>query len=481
MLFNSYEFIFIYLPLVMLIYFSLGRFYPAILPRLFLLTASLFFYGWWQYEYLFLIISSIILNFILIKKINISHKSIAKKYLLLGVALNVLVLMYFKYIDFLFKNMSFFLEDTTESFNIALPLAISFFTFQQIACLVDSYRKTENQTLLDYAIFVTFFSQLIAGPIVHHSQMMPQIKSKLNLMMNFENILNGLLIFSLGLAKKVLIADSLRIWANQGFTSSASLSFYEAWGASLSYSFQLYFDFSGYTDMALGSALLFNIKLPVNFNSPYKSRNIQEFWRRWHITLGRFLRDYVYIPLGGGRVSEYKVCRNLMVTFLLGGIWHGAAWTFVFWGFLHGLGLIVHRKWSQFMPSFPHFISWFLTFNFVNITWVFFRAKTWKEAGNVLSAMFSSDFDINTRVINSFTFWDQNGINLGKWVSEIVNGSDCLSWVLLSLLAVTATRNSVELANKYGDKTWFITYASFIFSLSIVNMSKITEFLYFNF
>jgi D-alanyl-lipoteichoic acid acyltransferase DltB (MBOAT superfamily) len=277
---------------------------------------------------------------------NETKKNTLSKKLLfqIGILFNISLLAYYKYMDFFIENTNILLNTNIELIHLALPLAISFFTLQQVAFLVDSYEGlVEEKDFLDYAIFVSFFPQLIAGPIVHHAEMMPQFSSKWNMLKNYKNISAGLFIFSIGLFKKVVIADQFAQWANAGFNNAQVLNLLEAWATSLSYTFQMYFDFSGYTDMAIGAALLFNIKLPINFNSPYKATSIQDFWRRWHITLSRFLRDYIYIPLGGNRRGEFRTYSNLMVTFLLGGLWHGAGWTFVFWGFLHGVALVLHR------------------------------------------------------------------------------------------------------------------------------------------
>ncbi|WP_418904611.1 MBOAT family O-acyltransferase [Helicobacter cetorum] len=244
---------------------------------------------------------------------------------------------------------------------------------------------------MDYVLFVSFFPQLIAGPIVHHKEMMPQFIKKSNQFLNYRNIAIGLFIFSIGLFKKVVIADNISHFADFGFDKATSLSFIQAWMTSLSYTFQLYFDFSGYCDMAIGIALLFNIKLPINFNSPYKALNIQDFWRRWHITLSRFLKEYLYIPLGGNRVKEIFIYRNLIVVFLIGGFWHGAGWTFIIWGLLHGFALSVHRIYSsvakRFQFTMPKILAWFITFNFINMAWVFFRAKDLGSALKVLRGM----------------------------------------------------------------------------------------------
>ena len=306
-----------------------------------------------------------------------------------GIALNVLALGYFKYTDFLIDNVNAIFHTKAPRMNIALPLAISFFTFQQIAYLVDCYKRlVKDYDFLSYALFVSFFPQLIAGPIVAHYEMMPQFIKKSNLVKNYRNIFHGIILFNIGLFKKVVIADTFARYATIGFDDLPSLTFWGGWFSSLSYTAQIYFDFSGYCDMAMGCALLFNIRLPVNFDSPYKTLNIQDFWRRWHITLSRFLRDYLYIPLGGSRKGELRTYVNIFLIFFIGGLWHGAAWTFVAWGCLHGLANMVYRLWKKTGCTLNKFAAWFITFNFINVTWVFFRAKSFAAAQKVLSAMF---------------------------------------------------------------------------------------------
>jgi len=351
--------------------------------------------------------------------------------------------------------------------DLALPLAISFFTFQQIAYLVDSYRgQTSEYDFLNYALFVTFFPQLIAGPIVHHAEMMPQFASKWNLIKRYRNISLGLFIFSVGLFKKVVIADTFAVWANTGFDDSEVLSFVDAWATSLSYTFQLYFDFSGYTDMAIGSALLFNIKLPINFNSPYKSLTIQDFWRRWHITLSNFLRDYIYIPLGGNRKGDFRVYVNLLATFVIGGAWHGAGWTFILWGGLHGLALITHRIWSQAGLGMPRLLAWFITFNFVNIAWVFFRARDWNDAMKVLSGMFFATPNFNSFEIN-------------------VLGDDTALYFLSFLAAAFAitlfTKNSIQYKPYFSPSSVYMVASVSMALIALYFLHRPTEFLYFNF
>lgn len=397
MLFNSAEFIFLFLPIVFFGYFFLLGKRLVTGAQCWLVGGSLVFYSWWNPAYLPLILVSMAVNYGIGSELAkaseprrtlLNRKISRKKLLFAGCGFNLALLGYFKYVDFFIQNVNWTLGTHIPMQHIMLPLAISFFTFQQIAYLVDSYRReTKEYDLLNYMLFVTFFPQLIAGPIVHHKEMMPQFASKWNLAKRYRNIAVGLVFFSIGLFKKTVIADTFSIWADGGFDGSGALGFFDAWTTSLSYTFQLYFDFSGYTDMAMGAALLFNIRLPINFDSPYKALSIQDFWRRWHITLGRFLRDYIYIPLGGNRKSEWHTYANLFVTFLLGGIWHGASWMFVIWGAMHGAALILCRIWQRFGLRMSDWLAWLITFNFVNIAWVFFRAVTMEDALRVLKGM----------------------------------------------------------------------------------------------
>lgn len=394
---------------------------------------------------------------------NFSKKK-RKIILYVGVLFNLSLLIFFKYTDFLIINYNLLTEDSITLLNIVLPLGISFFTFQQIAYIVDSYKGlTGEYNFFNYGLFVTFFPQLIAGPIVHHTEMMPQFYSEKNNYLDYSNISRGVFMFFMGLVKKVVFADSFAVLANQGYGNSSGLSFFDGWITSLSYSFQLYFDFSGYSDMAIGIAFMFNIKLPYNFNSPYKAKDIQDFWRRWHITLSRFLRDYIYIPLGGNRVSEGRILSNLMITFLLGGIWHGAGWTFLFWGFLHGLALVLHRLWSRTGLNLPGWLSLLITFNFVNIAWIFFRAETWSDAINLLTTMFTLNQGINS------------DINI---ITDIYILPYCFIGIIFLFMKNTNTRfEEFRTDKKHMIATIFLILVGLVF----VNSITANDFLYFDF
>ncbi len=492
MLFNSFEFIFLFLPITFFVYFYLNSRRLTEAAKGFLVASSLFFYSWWNVIYLPLILGSMLFNFVIGSSFSRekTFKKVSKKTVLtFGVIGNLGLLGYFKYSDFFIANVNFTLGTDIPLLHLALPLAISFFTFQQIAYLVDSYKgETKEYDLLNYAVFVTFFPQLIAGPIVHHKEMMPQFASLRNKYKNYKNIYLGLIIFSIGLFKKVVIADSFAVWANNGFDNAKVLTFYEGWATSLSYTFQLYFDFSGYTDMAIGAALLFNIKLPINFNSPYKATDIQDFWRRWHITLSRFLRDYVYIPLGGNRHGNFRTYNNLLATFVLGGIWHGAGWTFVFWGFLHGIALAVHRLWTNLGFKMHSVLAWFVTFNFVNICWVFFRAKEWEDAIKVLSAMFGlTGFTIENVTLINLIKLDRTTLDLIS-VTAGIGRIDMLIYMFIAAVAIFVLflKNTSEQAPKLkysGSDAAVMLFSISISYVSIIfiNSVKVSEFLYFDF
>jgi len=486
MLFNSYEFIFLFLPITFIIYFYLNKKRLTELSKGFLVFASLFFYSWWNIAYLPLILVSMLFNYVVgnqLSKYEKKKRCCSKKALLvIGVIFNLGLLGYFKYSDFFITNFNIVFNTEISLLHLLLPLAISFYTFQQIAYLVDSYRsETKEYDFLNYAIFVTFFPQLIAGPIVHHSEMMPQFANVRNKIKNYHNIALGLFIFSMGLFKKVVIADSFAVWATKGFDITEKLDMIQAWITSLSYTFQLYFDFSGYTDMAIGIALLFNIKLPINFNSPYKSTSIQDFWRRWHMTLSRFLKDYLYIPLGGNRKGETRTYFNLFITFLLGGIWHGAGWTFVLWGSLHGIALMIHRFWQKLGFTLHIFLAWFITFNFLNVTWVFFRAENFDDALKVLHGMFFGTLILPTPLESKLSFLKQWGIQFGGgWLEEVKKDPKIAIWLILGFVIVLAFKNSMQVRDKFKP-TIFYMVTTILFFMSILILYRKSEFIYFNF
>ena len=395
MLFSSIPFVFLFLPVSLAGYFICAKVFPSTGKMVWLALCSVFFYAYWRIDYLPILLGSITLNFAIATFIQTQtaqrkdKDTVAFILLLTGIALNLGLLGYFKYFDFLIETTNAAFGSQIQPLELVLPLAISFFTFQQIAYLVDSYRGVvARSSFLNYFVFVTFFPQLIAGPIVHHKEMMPQFLRKTLGVLRWKNLLAGLIIFSLGLFKKIVIADQLAIYADQGYADHTNLTVMDAWVTTLSYTFQLYFDFSGYSDMAIGAARMFGIKLPLNFFSPYKSQSIQHFWRRWHMTLSRFLREFVYIPLGGNRHSEVRTNTNLLATFVLGGIWHGAGWSFIVWGAIHGIAIVICRSFRKLGIALPRALNWALTFLTVHLAWVFFKAHDLPQALSILKTLF---------------------------------------------------------------------------------------------
>jgi len=483
LLFNSYEFIFLFLPITFFVYFYLNHRRWTELSKGFLVIASLFFYSWWNIIYLPLILLSMVFNYTIGRGLtNEKRWGLDKKYILaMGILFNLSLLGYFKYSDFFIANLNRFIEPDIPLLHLALPLAISFYTFQQIAYLVDSYRsETKEYNFLNYSLFVTFFPQLIAGPIVHHAEMMPQFAKVGNKIKNYHHIALGIFIFAMGLFKKVAIADTLAIYATRGFDIATQLNMLEAWATSLSYTFQLYFDFSGYTDMAIGAALLFNIKLPINFNSPYKATSIQDFWHRWHITLSRFLRDYLYIPLGGNRKGLLRTNANLFTTFLLGGIWHGAGWTFVVWGAMHGVAIVIHRVWQKIGFKIPTLLAWFITFNFINLTWVFFRATNFHHAIKVIKGMFMGDLILPASILATFGSLKNSDITFGQWTKLFDDNLYLGFWLIATLIVTLFFKNSMQLRESFKPNLYYMTL-TILFSLSIFILHRKSEFIYFNF
>lgn len=437
--------------------------------------------------------------------------------LIFGITANLLLLGIFKYLDFLIANINYAVGTQYQLVELVLPLAISFFTFQQIAYLVDSYKgEAKEYSFSHYALFVTFFPQLIAGPIVHHKEMLPQFIRSSAYRQRVVNLIKGITIFLMGWFKKSVIADGIAPYSNRIFDSALAgdaVSFFDAWGGALAYTFQLYFDFSGYADMAIGAALCFNIRLPINFNSPYKSLSIIDFWRRWHITLSRFLRDYIYIPLGGNRKGRVKRYSNLLITMLLGGIWHGAGWTFVFWGALHGSYLIVNSGWSALISksiilravsgTFGYrLFSWMITFLCVVIGWVYFRAESFPAANNIILGMagvngiiipesFGRAFPSLNIIAGYFDVKFKSGIGTNFVLNYL--------WIAFSFfisLTMPNTQQFMQLrwaskVRKEPNTSSFVinwrptlawaTVMSIIATFATLSLTKVSEFLYFQF
>ena len=463
MLFNSTAFIFLFLPVSVAVYFALTKSRFILASRAWLVLCSLFFYSYWNIRYLPLISFSILFNYAvgtaLVKPAN-THSS-RRTILYFGVVSNLALLGYYKYFIFLIANVGFVTGLEFQAPAVTLPLGISFFTFTQIAYLVDCYRRESKEyDFLNYTLFVTFFPHLIAGPILHHKDLIPQFDEARKKVLNFRYTASGLYVFSIGLFKKVILADAFAAWANPGFDSPSGLSLIPAWITSLAYTFQLYFDFSGYIDMALGAALFFNIELPINFYSPYKARNIQDFWRRWHITLSKFLRSYLYIPLGGNRRGEVRTCIHLFLTFLLGGLWHGASWTFVMWGALHGGTMVLHRLWRFLNFRMNRLLAWGMTFAFVNASWVLFRAKDTGDALRIFRGM--------------------AGLN-GLGFSDVTNLKRKIAALGAAFMIVMLAKNTAQLRAQFAPNWRTAVFCLLLAIAGLMNLSRVSEFIYFNF
>lgn len=461
MLFNSYVFIIGFLPLTLILYYLSAKKFGSQCARCVLILASLFFYSWWDVRNLPILLASILVNYVLAGRILQSGGGRARKvWLIAGILFDLGLLGYFKYTAFAVETINSLLQTGFAVPQIVLPLGISFFTFTQIACLVDSYRgEVKGYSKSGYFLFVTIFPHLIAGPILYHKDMIPQFMDEKNYRINYENMNRGIAWFTLGLAKKVLIADHLSKYVAEAFSHADHLSMVDAWFASFAYTLQLYFDFSGYSEMAIGLGLMLNFRLPLNFNSPYKSTSIIEFWRRWHMTLSAFLKDYLYIPLGGNRTGHHL--RNIMITMLLAGLWHGAGWTFIFWGGLHGLYICINHMWRKAGRSLPKPAGWLVTFMAVNIAWVFFRADDFGTAFAVIQAMCGmTSSGILTHIFST------------KWMGIII--------ILIGACACLPGIQKWE--NKYfcANKKW-LAFLLILFFYVFRECMKASEFLYFQF
>lgn len=484
MLFNSAAYLLLFLPLAVVVYFLLNRRRLTLAGQAWLVAASLFFYGYWKLTFLPIILVSILVNYVVgvyLSK-NGGAEAVAaqpgalnrRAVLVTGLLFNIGLLGYFKYADFFVQNVNALAGDIIPLPHVTLPIGISFFTFQQIAYLVDSYRgQTKEYDFLNYCLFVTFFPQLIAGPIVHHKDMMPQFAQIRNKLPNWKNIYVGLFFLASGLFKKVAVADTFGAYVARGFSSPGSLTFTAAWATSLCYTAQLYFDFSGYTDMAIGAARLMNIRIAQNFEAPYRALDIQDFWRRWHITLGNFLRDYIYIPLGGNRKGRGRTYVNLFLTFLIGGLWHGAGWTYVLWGALHGAAICVQQFWKGVGLRLPKWCAWLVTALFVNGAWVVFRADSFAAALGIWRAMLGMGERIpGVRVVTLSILWRAGQFDI--WL---------LCVVLLFVLQDLAFRTTQAWAARIRpNMAWTIcTAVMLFFGFALVNQHRFTEFIYFQF
>ena len=479
MVFSSHVFIFAFLPAVLLGYYLLPRFFAGSRLRraqnLFLIAASLFFYGYFNVSYLLLIAASILVNYLLALAIqNGRRQGLVKLCFVVGVLFNVLLIGYFKYYDFFIENINFIFRSSYALKRLLLPLGISFFTFQQLSFLVSVYKKEEQvEDFISYCVFVLFFPQLVAGPIVLYSEMIPQFRDERRCRLNTDNLAAGVFIFCIGLFKKAVVADTVALFVDNGLAQS-SLGLAAAWVTALSYTMQIYFDFSGYSDMAIGLGKMFNIDLPWNFLSPYKSESFSELWRRWHITLGRALSTYIYKPLGGSRKGEFRACVNTFITFFISGLWHGAAWTYVLWGSIQGLFIALERPLRKPLAKVPHSLRVFTTFMLFVLLATIFRAENFSQLGMVFSGLVSFG-NVNLSQVavlaldNAFDF---------PAVVDIVYLFGLLG---VLLFVVFRCKNSKEMLESFRCDGKSLAFTVFLFCFSVIHLSRESVFIYFNF
>lgn len=482
MLYNSYVFCFAFLPLVLCAYYFLNKYRKFNLGLALLLISSLIFYSYDNFRYVILLIGSIIINWFLSRLLN---KKRSKIYLFLGIGINVAIIFYFKYLDFFLDNINKLFNFEFSLREILLPLGISFITFQQISYIVDSYRgETTSYSFIEYAAFISFFPQLIAGPIVLHKEIIPQFRNHDKKLFCHESFAKGIYAFSIGLFKKVIVADTFNKAVSWGWTNYEQINSLEIIVIMLSYTFQIYFDFSGYSEMAYGIGKMFNIDIPINFDCPYQSFSIIEFWKKWHITLTRFLREYVYFPLGGSQKGKIRTYLNILIVFFLSGLWHGANWTFIFWGAMHGLAQVLNRifatKWKNNHPV----LQWIGTFIFVNVMWLFFRANSIGQAWELLIRVAKVDMlPISSDLCKCFILpeinWLVGGVAILTNLVSKVNGF--YMWALL-LVSLGICLNESNINERKFRPTFFTAVkTSFLLLWSIISFSGVSVFLYFNF
>lgn len=486
MLFNSYIFILLFLPVTLCLYYGFLKAKKEKLAKTVLIAMSLWFYGYFHISYLLLLVGSVLVNYVFSKMlVRENWKKFHKLLLVVGLLSNVVVLFWFKYYDFFVENVSALLGREPKLLGLLMPLGISFFTFQQIAYLVDSYRgETKDNTFLEYALFVTFFPKLASGPIVLHGEIIPQFREEDRKNFSQESLAEGLWMFAAGLAKKVLIADTLGRGADWGFGNILGMGAMDTALVALCYSLQIYFDFSSYTDMAIGVGKMFRFDLPVNFNSPYKAVSMLDFWQRWHISLTRFLRKYIYFPLGGSRKGNVRTYFNILFVFFVSGIWHGANWTFILWGLLHGVFQVLNRAFAGIWDKVPGALRRVATFIVVTLLWILFRANSVEDAvhmyGNLLkpwnlevSGGFLGQFDVI-----EFTYLEEHIGFLGS----LIKACPALHVILVlgvAMWIVFGTKNMCEKTFKPGLANALATIVFLVWS--VMSLSGISTFLYLNF
>lgn len=475
MLFNSIEFLFIYLPIVLAVFSWLNRKRSGQSAVAFLGMASIFFYAWWDARYVALLGASIAWNWYVGTRLMSSR---SRSTLSLGIAMNLAALGYFKYANFFVSTVGDLAGVDLTMRQIVLPLGISFFTFTQIAFLVDAYRgEVKEKGILNYILFVTFFPHLIAGPVLHHKDMMPQFARVQGKSIDPILVANGLFLLIVGLFKKLIIADNVAAYVDPAFANVPLMEIMDAWTAVAGYSLQLYFDFSAYSEMAMGIGLLFGIRLPMNFNSPYKAANIAEFWKRWHMTLSKFLKDYLYVPMGGNRFGFGRTLAALWTTMVLGGLWHGAGWQFIAWGLLHGTMLVIHRVWQRMGLSMGIWPGRLLTFGFVMMAWVMFRANSVGDAVRIWRKMLGMEGIVLPVAFREFKI---HGIQTA--LSPTINGIEIFVMIVMIVFCMT-NRNVHEIWERWAvlPRTRYAIAIVGLGLASFFSLNRISSFVYFQF
>lgn len=475
MLFNSYEFVFIFLPLAVLGYQILNYFGYNTVMKVFLILISVGFYGFYNKTYVILLIGTILLNYFF----SIFNKHLANRFekkivLIIGIIFNLFVLLYFKYYNFFVENINVIWKTSFDLHYVIMPLGISYVTFQQISYLVDCYNeKISEYSFLEYCVYVTFFPKISQGPIALANDFLPQLRYKTYYHVNWENISMGLYFFSVGLLKKVVLADTFGKAVTWGWSTNTITSV-DAIIVMLSYTFQLYLDFSGYCDMASGIARMFNITLPLNFNAPYRATSVIDFWKRWHITLTKFLREYIYFPLGGSRKGKIRTYINILVIYLISGFWHGANWTFILWGVIHGTASILNRIFQKSWERCWIGLRWGITFIFINLSWIFFRADSVKAAIRMIENIVRFDtLTVSDELKNCFSFIENNAIH-----SDLAG---VIMWIFLIGTLIGVLKIKPCLSKQFSPSLFRMLETVVFFSISVCSMAGVSTFLYFGF
>lgn len=489
MLFNSYVFLLFFLPFTWCIYYILNHFKWYRTAQGALVAASFLFYGYEDYHLCFVLLGTILVNYLFhylfLERIKSGWQR--KCLLVLGICANFGLLFYFKYFNFLLENLNRFARGNFTMKNIVMPLGISFFTFQQVSFVVDSFKgDVKHVNFWDYALFVSFFPQLVAGPIVLHSEMIPQFKDLSKKKIHYDNLIAGLEYLIIGFAKKVLIADQFARICDAGYAALAELNSISAILVMLAFTLQIYFDFSGYCDMAIGLGKLFNIEIPLNFDSPYRSVTIAEFWKRWHMTLTRFLTAYLYIPLGGNRKGRVHTYINVMIVFILSGLWHGAQWTFVLWGMLHGIMMVLYRAGKKVWDRLPKCFLWLCTFLFVNAAWTFFRADYFRQPFRLFERMLWGGSGLCTEsMVNAFCEGSVWMTLLGAFLSPewlpVAGQIALIIWFVIWTAGCVYLPSSHEMVKRQNRSMAYFIYLGILLAWSFMWLSQVSKFIYFNF